>query len=276
MAMTSDEKQPSVNCQEALIALTQLLEREDHSYQDVDRLQQLHPACAKEIDRQYQLWEELTLLEVPEPSPQMDVRFYKMLSQVSGGQSTAPFPSPWQYLSGWFAGLRQPVKLALVMGVFVVGLLAGRYIWSPTAQTNNGILLATSEPTKYLTYAAAEGPWTSFDRLKGIQLTKELSKPDQRVLEALNHALLYDENINVRLSAIEAMVHFADYPDVRENLIKAIPLQTEPMVQMTLAEAMITLQEKRSKQAWNDLLRSDHVESDIKQELRDNLETILY
>jgi hypothetical protein len=108
-----------------------------------------------------------------------------------------------------------------------------------------------------------------------INKIKELPQLNRKIIEALNQALLKDPNINVRLSAIEAMLHFADHPQVRQNLIEAIPYQTSPIVQLTLAEVMIELQETKSKEAWNKLLKEGHVEEDIKKQLKETLDIII-
>jgi Tfp pilus assembly protein PilF len=59
-------------------------------------------------------------------------------------------------------------------------------------------------------------------------------------------------------------------------LIKAIPQQESPLVQLALAEAMMKLQEKDSADEWRKLLSSDHVEVDVRHNLEETLETILY
>jgi hypothetical protein len=71
------------------------------------------------------------------------------------------------------------------------------------------------------------------------------------------------------------MIHFADDPQVRQNLIEAIPYQTSPIVQLTLAEVMIELQETRSKEAWHKLLKNKGMEEDVKKQLEETLQIII-
>ena len=79
----------------------------------------------------------------------------------------------------------------------------------------------------------------------------------------------------MRLSAVESLVYFSDDPDVMEILIKAIPKQTSPIVQLELAEVMVQLEEKRSSGAWKELLESGDLELNVKMQLEESLEVLL-
>jgi hypothetical protein len=113
-------------------------------------------------------------------------------------------------------------------------------------------------------------------RLKQVQEVKDLKSPDERIFEVLNNVLLYDPNTNVRLSAIESLLFFADAPKVREYLIEAIPHQESPLVQIALADAMLRLHEKNSHEQWEKLFESDQIEMEVKKHLRETLEPLLY
>src|SRR5690606_31156366 len=95
-------------------------------------------------------------------------------------------------------------------------------------------------------YAMLTSSESVTDRLQGTQLPRQMERPDEKIIEALNQTLLYYSNVNVRLSAIQTMIHFADNPKVREYLIRAIPFQTDPLVQLALAEVMLALKDKRA------------------------------
>ncbi len=272
-----DERDRIRSCENALNALTERLDQGEFTRNDLDKLIAIYPKCGRQLKHQYQMWNELSTLEVPEPSPQMDVRFYKMLSEAAHSQKQpSGLTTGIQMLSTWLNGLAPQAKWSMVAGIFIIGLFLGRYILPSTITTQPLVQIDPSrESLKYLTYAAAVTPISTFDRLKGIQMTKDVTNPDEKIYDALLHALLHDENINVRLSAVEALVYFADNPMVRQHLIHAIPNQTSPIVQMALADAMIHLHEKRSAKAWQELFGSEKVESTVKSQLKNTLETIL-
>ena len=62
----------------------------------------------------------------------------------------------------------------------------------------------------------------------------------------LIHTLDTDPNPNVRLAACEALFRLRADPRVGPALVEALPLQTDPNVQITLIETLVTLREKRA------------------------------
>jgi HEAT repeat protein len=59
-------------------------------------------------------------------------------------------------------------------------------------------------------------------------------------------ALNYDSNVDVRLAAIDALSRFAADPDVRSGLVKSLPIQKSPLVQISLIDLLVQLQERQS------------------------------
>ncbi len=69
-------------------------------------------------------------------------------------------------------------------------------------------------------------------------------------------------NVNVRLTTLEALTHFARDPVVREGLIQSILQQESPLVQAALADVMLKLQEKRAIQPFKKLLQQKDLNGD--------------
>lgn len=86
--------------------------------------------------------------------------------------------------------------------------------------------------------------------------------------------ILGDPNVNVRLSAIEAMLHFSDKPKVRMLLIKALTYQESAIVQLSLAEVIIKLQENGPDEEIRKLLESDQLDLEVKMHLKETLSQI--
>ena len=92
-------------------------------------------------------------------------------------------------------------------------------------------------------------------RIKAVNLTNNLDDVNERVIHALLKTLNNDPNENVRLVTVEALYEFADNPIVREGLIQSISEQESALVQLALADVMVALQEKRSIEQFNELLK---------------------
>ena len=265
------------NCDLALDQLMVLIEQQDISQNNLDNLIEKHPGCQEVIYSQYQLWCDLSALPMPSPSPEMRSNFYEALHAYKAENKTekASFNTIIRNINAWVNDWSVGTKWAMVASVFLIGLLTGKFLipGSELPRTLSDQLVNTSEQPEILTamYSTASN---TVDRLKSVQESKHLSHPNEKILLALNQALLTDPNINVRLSAIESLVHFADHPSVREYLIKAIPKQKEPLVQIGLADAMLLLQERGSKKAWEELLGSDNVETEVKMHLERSLKKL--
>ena len=77
------------------------------------------------------------------------------------------------------------------------------------------------------------------DRLRGVDFGARLDRPDRPVVTALVDTVARDPNVNVRLAAIDALAPVASEPSVRDALIRALPQQDAPMVQIALADLLL-------------------------------------
>lgn len=84
------------------------------------------------------------------------------------------------------------------------------------------------------------------ERIKAVSYTSEIRHVDPNVAAALLATLNNDPNVNVRLTTLEALTHFARDPSIREGLVQSILQQHSPLVQAALADVMLQLQEKRA------------------------------
>src|SRR5207248_344529 len=78
-------------------------------------------------------------------------------------------------------------------------------------------------------------------RMRGVTYTEQMSQPDREVAEALMFAVKNDSNVNVRLSAVDALQKFAADPRVAPAMIEAIPGQESPLVQIALIDMLVQL-----------------------------------
>ena len=257
----------------ALSALVELLEGNRAEPGEVTKLITDYPEHREELRDLIEIWRSFKEIDTPKLRPEMDAAFYKMLSQ-----ETAHIPKTGKAQGAFIRSLKQGVtwviqpKRLMIAAAFFIGILCGRFVFLPNADSDmENLALDTPKPT--FSTLVSEG--TAVERLESIQSTKSMEDPNDLILEALYKALIYDSNVNVRLSAIEAMARFADHPKVTEYLINSIGYQDSPIVQLELAELMIVLEEKGSAEAWNNLLQSDELDVDVRLQLKEKLATIL-
>jgi HEAT repeats len=80
-----------------------------------------------------------------------------------------------------------------------------------------------------------------------------------------------DENVNVRLTALETLSKMATDPKVREGLIQSINYQDSPLVQSALADLMLSIQEKKSVRSFQKLLKKPETNEAIKTKIKETI-----
>ncbi len=243
----------------------------DHLYAELDlrpqdetliaELIEIYPTCSDDLRSAYNMWIDLQELEVPLPSERMDASFYKALNEYSVEKSV---PLQMHWLKYAAAGL-----VLVLSGIFM-----GRQLGDEKAPVQ---LVVTEQVPDAMQVNVARMTMSrsSTHKMEAIHDTKEIDNPSDKIFEALNQVLLKDQSINVRLSAIEAMLHFSDDPLARSYLIKAIPFQDSPIVQIALADAMINLEERESLGTMKEMLESGDLELEVKDHFEDAIKILM-
>jgi hypothetical protein len=106
------------------------------------------------------------------------------------------------------------------------------------------------------------------ERMRAVSYTSGSRNVNPNIATALLMTLNNDPNVNVRLTTLEALTHFAKDPVVREGLVQSILHQESPLVQAALADVMLKLQEKRAVRPFKKLLQ----QKDLNEMVRDKIE----
>lgn len=213
------------------------------------------------------LQSQIVKLQTPELSSGLDARFHAMLRQEKGVGGSA-----WKNFFSWpqFAP-----RFALAGVTLLIGLTAG-YLFHSTAQKDEQIGDLSKEvgTLKEMIMLSMLEKESATDRLKAVSLTEEMDQASTKVTKALIHTLNNDENVNVRLAALDAIRPYSKQSDVREALIRSIALQKSPLVQVALAELMVQLQEKGAVKEFNKILEDGETPLDIKKKIRESIQVI--
>ena len=112
-------------------------------------------------------------------------------------------------------------------------------------------------------------------RLQAVSEASKLNNATEKVILALFKMLNTDTNVNVRLAAVSSLSKYVDNPIVREGLILSITKQESPLVQIALAELMVTLKEQKSINSMETLLQKPDINSAVKQKLEESIKQII-
>lgn len=215
-----------------------------------------------------------TQFSQPSPSDRLRSRVYNMIREEQA--TRPPYLSSWVgFLHGWV----QQISLTQLAGATLLlfaGVCLGFWL-RPTQAYEAQLSTLTGEMQRMremMVLTLLEQP-SATQRLKAVSISTELSYTDETIYQALLKTLNYDSQVNVRLAALDALLDYADQPGVRRGLIEAIEHQDSPLVQITLAEVMVQLQEKRSVEELRSLLKKQELNEAAEQEIKKSIKQLI-
>lgn len=234
-----------------------------------------NPKYDEEFRKLKSIWAQIDMISVPEPSEKMDERFFAQLHlKTAEGERSS------NWLNTIFQTLTPLMKPQLAYGLLVlsVGLTLGYFLNSGSMDQNLDSTIASNQETKEvrekLVLTLLEQP-SANKRLQGVSEANKIEKVDEKVIAALLKTLNSDPNVNVRLAAIESLTNYVENAMVRQGLVQSIPHQESPIVQVTLANLMTALQEKKSIEPFRKLLEEKNLDTTVKRKLEQTIESII-
>lgn len=178
----------------------------------------------------------------PTPSGRLDASFYASLRKSAKKR-------PWRMQ--WLPYLGQPTvqrpwfRLVYSLLLLAIGMLVGPWLNRPVQYGSEVAKLSNevNQMREMVTLSLISQNSASM-RLKAVAVAREGEQASDKVIMALFQTLNGDQNINVRLAALEALVKYASRASVRERLVRSIAQQKSPHLLVAMAEVMVALQEK--------------------------------
>lgn len=246
------------NCsKQKKIAIEQFLKENPASKQEVEEMKIL----LNGFDEEFEL------------SSAMDMKFYAMLNAEEQKENKVSL----------FVKLATVLQAKLVkqlvytFAILMIGFFVGSSMNFEGKETIKTLSLAqneTEDVRSQLVLALLEQPSVN-KRLQAVNEASKLSSVTQTITKALFSTLNNDTNVNVRLSAIEALSNYTDMPEVREGLIASIGKQESPLVQIALADLMVVLQEKKAIKSFKKLIEKEDVNESAKEKMKESIERII-
>jgi hypothetical protein len=214
-------------------------------------------------------------IPVPEPSVKMDDRFRMMLEEekkknlIDGSLS--------EQKRSFYQQFYNPVlKIAAGIALFLMGWFGASWFGNGTTNSKqlaslNGEVVKLRE-TLVLAMIDQTSP---VERIKAVNMMNQMEQADEKIIRSLLSTLENDENDNVRLIALDALIKYSHQPAVREGLINSISKQKSPMVQLRLAEIMVSLQEKRSVPEFEKILNNANLNYTVRNKLDETVKILI-
>jgi hypothetical protein len=208
--------------------------------------------CRGELAELGIVWRGLESMAGPEPSRGMRARFMEMVEAYQAGIEQAP-PKPAAAkspASRWFAWWpSQPAwQMALAFALLIVGVAAGRYVAGVPREMSPEMaqLKGQVEGLRQLVALSLLQAQSPSDRLRGVSFSSQIAQPDSEVEQSLLRAIRHDPNVEVRLSAVDAIEKYTGDPAVRRALVDAVAVQDSPIVQCALIDILAQVNDRDS------------------------------
>lgn len=223
------------------------------------------------------IFARLDKYQVPEPSSKMDDGFYAMLDNYK--QEIAVKENRTKRLFSFFGPFfpqKYLPQIAYSLILLIIGCGAG-FLLKPDLQYESqiGQMSAEIHEMRELMILTLIDQPSAASRIKAVNMTTNFDNVNDKVVTALLKTLNNDPNENVRLITVEALYEFADNPRVREGLILSIIKQDSPLVQLALADIMIALQEKKSVEYFENLLKKKDLNDSVRNRLEQTVRVLM-
>lgn len=223
------------------------------------------PSLQEEWANLKELYSAIEGAEEQHPSDRVDEQFYHFLEQEKAKQST----------TGKHFSLLSWRSLAAAISLLLVATLSYTVQLKQGQQTQiSRLQLEMKETKKLLILSMLQNPSAS-DRLQAVNVSISETKVDDQILQALVHALNYDDNVNVRLKAVQAMSQFLEEKEVVNMLLKSLLRQSYPQVQIALIEALTIARKKEAVKTFELLLEREELLEVVKGKAAEGIGTLL-
>jgi hypothetical protein len=238
-------------------------------------------ACRAEVAELGVVWRGLDSMQDPEPSAAMRTRFLETLHAYEEGFQEAqrrqvyvePRKSFW---AGWWPA--HPAWQAVFSAILVLaGAFGGRYALEPHpgGQTQEmAQLKGQVENLRQLVALSLLQEQSPSARLRGVNYSYQMAQPDRQVEQALLYAVNHDSNVNVRLSAVDALSKFTGNHDIRRALADSLSIQESPLVQVALLDLIAQIKDKDAAPAVKKLMEEPATDPDVRQRANAALEKL--
>jgi len=156
------------------------------------------------------------------------------------------------------------LKIAAGISILIIGFFIGNY-YGTSDKDELAQLRVEIETTKQLVMLSLQQESAS-QRIKGVTVSQQIEIADDEIIGALIFTMNNDENVNVRLAAVNALTNFISIPKVRGALIESLGTQNKPVLQIRLINIMVELQEKLAVPKFEQIVNDEMILHTVRDE----------
>ena len=192
-------------------------------------------ACRSESARLKAFWFRLGAIPDEAPTTAARGRFEALLSDYKRAVRSSRFDA---FFENWWPK-RPAAQMACAAATLVVGLLTGHALTVDVQRSTEVARLEDEvSSTRQLVALSMLRQQSASDRLKGVDWSYQIPRPEPQVVNALLETVNYDDAIDVRLAAVDALRRLSREAAVRTRMASALDRQDSPLVQIALIDAL--------------------------------------
>lgn len=221
--------------------------------------------CRHELEQYMTLERLFEKEEVKEPSGKLRVDFEEMLKREISEREE----------ENSFFDYKILLKVAAAVTLLMLSFQAGRLMDNDPPDEEVVESVITEENQEQIAMLSLMTNESASKRIQGVNYFEGFSELDEEILEVLINKMLYDENKNVRLAAVEALGNFNSSDEVRRNLISALKTEKDPVIQISLIRTLVKIQEKNAVEPMKNMLQQEETEPFVKDQIKALLPSII-
>ncbi len=166
--------------------------------------------------------------------------------------------------------LKIAAVLVIVFGTFAAGYFAG------SGSADDKQLMAEVDNLKQQVLLAGLRDYTGPQKIEAVYNAANTGSTNSDLIDALLFTLNSDKNVNVRLAALNVLSGMIETNDtVKNELIKSLRLQDEPLLQISLIQVLTQSGVKEAKDDIEILSNKSDVDPNVKSFAKDMVKTII-
>jgi anti-sigma factor ChrR (cupin superfamily) len=236
-------------------------------------------ACRRESEAQAAFWETLGGIPEEQPGRRVGEKFHEMLTEYAQGERDrreAPLRvRPSSFLDRFRFG-RPAFQVAFGVCMIALGAIGG-YLAGGGRENREELAQLREEVHglgNLLTVSLLHQESAS-ERLKGVSLSTSHDGPDPDIVAALVSTMKHDRNVNVRIAALDALSREIGTPDVRREVIHALPDQTSPLMQIALVDVLVQINDGESREVLQEVMKKPGLLPDVRKRMQQGIQQIL-
>ena len=220
--------------------------------------------CSEEVDRLVILFEEMNKIQDEMPDQRLKQEFEALLKNEKQKVVSAKLAvaKPELRIRWFYSTFGQ---IAAGFALLITGMVIGLLVSSNQASLSQAedLKKEITEMKDMLILTKLDQPSAS-QRIMAANYLEEMTAPDKKILEALINTMNTDKNSNVRMAALNALSKFKEQQLVKDAFVETLSLQTDPIIQISLINILVEIQDKRAVDKMKELLEKNSTNESVK------------